>query len=366
MPDLLTLFNNTLENTNCFTSNYERARISLQEFYSNYSSFKDQKPGITLYLQELVNDFNLPVPYILLNLLEEAESGKYPDVVYDEWQRDHLLHSLNLFTFGAVLIYRQSLISRHFHGLNQEEIYRQWAFCSIFHDIGYIETCNLSLKDKLISKLKTRLETDAFQLVCACGHRHRLTLNLDPDILSSCKYRQNLLRPSKELVRQELSEPTLSTIPGAIPNSGGLLGRHLSLVNIDHGVSSAAILRFCNRISDYILSEANPSYQLNNLWDGMERPIHAICEHTRNPFPSNLVLVNPWATFLHLMDELTEFDRHPLKDNSPRTPVRIQDFNIEEINEVYEFSFPQECIDEDKIETLNNFGNDFGITVVTR
>jgi hypothetical protein len=341
MRDLLTFKLQELGKTGALSDQFESVRQQLLKFYLDYSQLRDNSHLVVGHMKHVVTACGLPVPLDLLNLLEEAEHAPNPTDVYELWQRDHLLHSLNLFCLGALMIARFEGISSQLDTCGIYEKLRIWAFCALFHDVGYIETSRSSIKDILITRFIERVKTVRFQLVCAFDYSSPLTSDLTPDYVNGRVDLIAITDPAKKILERDLAESACTPSPGVNTTArGGKYASYFASKNSDHGVSSAVILSLCKRISNAIRNGTDIFRQHKlplpgaDPWAGLARPLDAIALHDKGPerIEGDLEFPNPWFSFLCFMDTLCEYDRRGLRPDSTRQILPIEHIRLDDFD----------------------------------
>jgi hypothetical protein len=366
MSDLLEQKITAFRETNLFSNAHELIRTEICNIYENYIFIKQRAYYVSVLLKKVIKAFNLPIPFVLIDLLEKVETQKEVEFLYNPWQRDHLLHSLNLFSLGSLLITRFPCIEDVLNSCSRSDRLRKWAFCSILHDIGYIENCKDELRDDLISSLKSNFEKPRFQAVCTFGYYHDLTFDLESKSLWNEPEIVELMGPASHVVEREFLSPQSSIGTGATIYKGGNLYRLFSKTHSDHGVVSATILSLCKRISESILK--NPNHMLRgeilSLWIGLENPLQAISDHNESyVYREDMTAINPWLSFLHLLDELTDYDRRFLDAENPGQITSINDYRLESNNGNPIFYYPKSCENRIADKNLDKIAGEYGILV---
>ena len=116
-----------------FGDECEWLRNWLHFFYENYENCSQNNLNVRDIVTSIVRRMDLPVPDALFDLLHFAET-RGPGISYGDWQRDHVLHSLNLFSLGALLMAVHKP-TRDFFGTGPlKDKLRKLAFCALLHD----------------------------------------------------------------------------------------------------------------------------------------------------------------------------------------------------------------------------------------
>lgn len=373
MVDLLTFKKQALAKDGALSGQLESMRPYLSNFYQEY----EQKQGNTYlvidHIKDIVATCDLPVPYELLNLFEQAEHASNPQEVYEEQQRDHILHSLNLFCFGALLITRFHCVADGLDACGLDEKLRRWAFCALLHDIGYIETSKKRLKEPLMARFTSIVQTVLFQLVCVFGHNSPLTRDQDRDRINERHDFREVTASARQLIDRTLGESPTPSSPGAVVVEGAH-SRYFSQPHSDHGISSSIILSLCKNIAEAIcsqpesFSQQNLPHPVRDLWAGLDKPLHAIALHDKghDSINNDLALVNPWISFLHMMDNLTEYDRPGLRPDSRRQVLPIEDVSLEEIEGQPTLHYPSTCTHIMGSEALQQTAVTFGLRIASQ
>jgi len=372
MVDLLTFKRQELAKDGALSGQLESVRLYLSNFYQEYEQKRGNTNLVIDHIKNIVATCDLPVPYELLNLFEKAEHASNPQEVYEEEQRDHILHSLNLFCFGALLITRFHCVADGLDACGLDEKLRRWAFCALLHDIGYIETSKKTLKEPLMASFTSIVQTVLFQLICVFGHNSPLTRDQDRVRINERHDLREVTASARQLIDRTLGESPTPSSAGAMVVKGAL-SRYLSQPHSDHGISSSIILSLCKNIAEAIcshkenFSKNNLPRPIKNLWTGLGHPMHAIALHDKghDSINSALGLSNPWIDFLHLMDNLTEYDRRGLRSDSRRQVLPIENVSLEEMEGQPTLHYPSNCTLITDLEALNLTAETFGLRIAS-
>ena len=349
-------------------------REVLANFYANYPDQSTNLDNVVGMIEMLVRLLKLPIPLVFFDLLRQSEHDPDPSI-YNDWQRDHVLHSLNLFTLGALLISLRKTVEDSLGPGSLETRLKQFAFCALCHDIGYAHALE-DVRAKLIDKVLQEVQTRAFILVCAYGHRAPETANL-----ARVDQRNDLVKvvkPAQEFIRAKLGTTSSgASSGGAVVAATSGFARYLGLSGrADHAVSSAVLLRLCREIGEAIASQPDALFDgcgvtrpSPTLWAGLDDPRAAIERHgdQAHMVPTGASLANPWIPFLHLMDELAAYDRVPLHPGSIRTPLPMTRIGVEDTDDEWTIGFP---MDNPKpftgITALRGIARSFGLRIARK
>jgi hypothetical protein len=294
---------------------HQNIKESLSEFYNDYNRYKDNINFVVSCINLIIKDLKIPITYKFIKLLKTAENNETMHDAYELNQRDHVLHSLNLFTLGALIIYRKKQIQKYYLGTESvNEQIRKWAFCSLFHDIGYVECIDEKIRLETDKEFQTIICKTLTQLICAYGNDalpiHDVTdaeADMREDLLVITENVKSFIREFKTFGERQTN----------------------------HGLVSSTILFLCKDISNIV---RNPQMKKNfqipypqtDLWAYSEYPIEAIAAHTaKMEVNSDIKTRNPWIDFLYMMDEIVAYDRPYLKSRNRET-LSIELINVEE------------------------------------
>jgi hypothetical protein len=372
MVDLLVFKRQELAKDGALSDQLEETRPYLLDFYRDYKNKRENKYLFIDHIKNIVVACDLPVPYDLLNLFEQAENACNPQEVYDEKQRDHLLHSLNLFCFGALLITRFNCVADRFGDCGLDETLRRWAFCALLHDIGYFEINKKELKEPLMTRFKSIVQEVFFQVICVFGYKSPWTRDLDRHRINERHDLREVTAPARQLIDRTLGESPTPSSPGAIVVQRAL-SYYFSKHHSDHGISSSIILSFCKNIAEAICTHKenfdkhNLTSPIRDLWTGLENPLNAIAFHDekKNAINSDVTLFNPWISFLYIMDNLTEYDRPGLRPDSRRRVLPIEDVELEVIKGQPTLHYPSTCTDITDSDVFQRTAGTFGLHITS-
>lgn len=260
-------------------------------------------------------------------------------------QRDHYIHSVNVFLLGICLFYKNSKINDsirsqieypdRYSEINEEFLYR-WGLIALFHDIGYpIEIAYKSIREFSTKLLYSNLVLSNGQIVRDGNlYSKDLVITLQIPQLEDILY-LNKIPPKKEFL-EEFSQKYPDLIDNMPNNSFNLVSAiisemgysdintiqnrvetkfkdSLNIGEIDHGIFSTII--FLKWLNDaFIKSDWNPAYYyypianaacaifLHNTYDYI---------FMKPPFswPKLSLNKNPLAYLLILCDRVQEYDR---------------------------------------------------------
>ena len=169
MPDLLAFKQAALAERGGLGPHLDGVRERLLDFYQNYGSRVRNGNGVVDCMMLVSDGCNLPIPEALLDLLYDAENANGEPGQYAGYQRDHILHSLNLFALGASLIIRSQHLCDCLGACCRETIVKRWAMCALFHDIGYSQVQLGVLSEVLRARFESAVLGVRFVLRCAVG-----------------------------------------------------------------------------------------------------------------------------------------------------------------------------------------------------
>ena len=372
--DLLTWKQQSLQIPFVFGDVNEDLRKELARFYLEYEIYKNSTNEVVRIIKWIIKQVDLLVPFVLIDLLSRAEHHSDPSV-YGDWQRDHVLHSLNLFALGTLLLYRHDPVSLMLGKDRRREKLKTLALCALLHDVGYLETSTELVRQELLENFRAHVSSLEFLLRCAYGHNATTTVDLaDADTVPEF---QDISAPAIRFVTQEFPPPPASSSRvhvTAIPGRR-VYGEYFDdTPHGDHGISSAVILSLCREIGTSITAQdpqvfrnAQIAHPISMLWSAYSQGVEAIASHDRQAdhvHPDRFA-VNPWVPFLHVLDELAIYDREPLDPNSPRASLSIRCVRLDDEDSMLAICFPLDT-KFNKFKSLNGLAEQFGVTIRKR
>ena len=276
-----------------------------------------------------------------LHFLEKMRGYEESASVLTQKQRDHFIHSVNVFLLGLAIYqsspkYREAFYRKCFkaemyssrHDTQQEEFLYRWGMSALCHDIGYpIEIITNQVNDFI--NFTTRLAKDAPQIHAHVEYDRFDLVNAIPEKIPKRSFIRKFYDQYEECVYIDLLKPvdllafklhqTLGVELRAVKDKldayiadSGRLGR------VDHGFFSAVILLkwygYHIQVSDhdpdelfYPLLDIASAVLLHNFYQ------IALVANTKRPNVFNLGPMDPethpLAYLLMLCDELQEWNR---------------------------------------------------------
>lgn len=329
-----------------------------------------------------------------LNFIEFVEKMRgYEEnaAVLVQKQRDHFVHSVNVFLMGLSIyqcsityresFYHQCFKNKHYpstHDSPQEEFFFRWGMASLCHDIGYpIEIITNQVNDFINftaclapgdPQIHAHVEYDRFDLI-----------NAIPEKIKKCQFVRKYYDQHEECVYIDLLKPvdllahklhqTLGVDLRAVKERlDGYVAESGRSGCVDHGFFSAVILlKWCGYLIQagqrdpgelyYPLLDIASAVLLHNFF-GI-----ALVANTKRPNSFNLPPLepdkHPLGYLLILCDELQEWNREPYgREDKLRISIESADVSLDEQHMAVTYiitkgAMPEEFIGK-KVGTLNS------------
>ena len=326
-------------NGHCYKIYMKQAILAFLKSQTKESAFEVYRAFFDSYRITIPGDKN---PFLdILDLLKDYEENA---AILTEKQRDHYIHSVNVFVLGLAVFasnekYRKAFsksilenpIYTNCYSTKNEEFFYRWGITSLFHDIGYpVEIAGkqlnefISMTSDVSEQRKTRVEIDFSDFDA---------LNSIPEILpkkefTKCFYEKyddclniDMLKPL-DLLAHRLSEALGADLMKIKSSLDDFIEVMAKCGFVDHGFySSIIILKWYG----YLVQKANynPEYffwpildsasaiLMHNFYRGTLSKKPGAKEPGKFDLPALKAEQHPLAYLIMLCDELQEWNRQP-------------------------------------------------------
>jgi len=347
----------------------------IYNYYSLLRKSGRYDPSITAQnFAAIIQELNLPVPAEFMNILRSSEIIHDVDSMQDTHQRDHYFHSMHTFTLGLFILATANKTKILFTKYGQN-VCKQWAFCALFHDLGYISQKKGQRYKADISEIYQKLCNNRFILSCFLGDCY--SVSIDEAINNNPREIDELCDIPRRLLKSILHPDQLG-IPSDYPslNINNHEDNHINeLFNSkNHGKISQFLLGLCRSIGESILKkdkqillDARIGIPVNeNIWDDYRDCIDAIGEHSVDDIHKIDLRnrkINPFIEFLYIVDNMQEYNRPHLvnisdgfSDLDDKNILEMRNIQIEVVDEWLEFTFPHLTAEriKNKVEAISS------------
>lgn len=363
--------------------------IKLKPIFNNFELGNISTNAIRRKLNDIVSDWDLPIPQELIDIFHDTEYGHLPfetepiERFSNVHHRDHFYHTLHLFALGWFLIDSSADLRKELMDLmeiSDGAVLRHWAFCAIIHDFGYFIELNELHANYLAASIHQSLSEENFILMCACKRsfceniKNHERVN-DLRLIEPCEAARKRLKEQLDLYFKANSRPILPRI--GVKNIPHPFLEYISRSKSDnHGKASAELMKLCKDMAEaFIQTNLDvPSEYIRKDWKILDNAIQAVSLHNdfgteRSPtshIDSRDFSRNLWIPFLHIVDEMQDYDRLPLaRPSHGKEVLSAEQVYIATTNEKITLLYPQgkpPKIDPLVVPLMNRWG--IGIQVI--